>query len=296
MPRLLVLFAVIAVLGFATFWLVTAPRPLPANAVAGLAGDAHRGEAVFWAGGCASCHAAPDAKGDAVLVLSGGQRFPSPFGIFIAPNISPDRSHGIGGWSLLDLVNAMTRGVSPAGQHYFPAFPYASFIHAELQDVADLKAFLDTLPASTAPSLSHEVPFPFNIRRSLGGWKLLFLRDAWVITGDLTPAEQRGRTLVEALGHCGECHTPRNILGGMDRSRWLAGAPDPSGKGTIPNITSGKLRWTASEIADYLATGFTPEFDSVGGHMAKVVDNFAHLPLTDRAAVAAYLKQVPAKP
>ncbi|MDP2737217.1 MAG: diacylglycerol kinase [Pseudorhodobacter sp.] len=296
MPRLLTILALLAVLGFATFWVVTAPRPLPASAVAELAGDAQRGEAVFWAGGCASCHAAPEAKGDAVLVLGGGRRFPSPFGTFIAPNISPDRSQGIGGWSLLDLANAMTRGVSPAGQHYFPAFPYASFIHAELQDVADLKAFLDTLPASAAPSLSHEVPFPFNIRRSLGGWKLLFLRDTWVVTGDLTPDEQRGRTLVEALGHCGECHTPRNILGGMDRSRWLAGAPDPSGKGTIPNITPAKLRWTAAEIAAYLATGFTPEFDSVGGHMAKVVDNFAHLPQADREAVAAYLKRVLAQP
>lgn len=296
MPRLLTILALLAVLGFATFWVVTAPRPLPASAVAGLAGDAQRGEAVFWAGGCASCHAAPEAKGDAVLVLGGGQRFPSPFGTFLAPNISPDPDHGIGGWSLLDLANAMTRGVSPKGQHYFPAFPYASFIHAELQDVADLKAFLDTLPASASPSLPHEVPFPFNIRRSLGGWKLLFLRDAWVITDNLTPAEQRGRTLVEALGHCGECHTPRNILGGMDRSRWLAGAPNPSGKGTIPNITPGKLNWTAAEIAAYLATGFTPEFDSVGGHMAKVVDNFAHLPPTDREAVAAYLKRVPAKP
>jgi len=152
------------------------------------------------------------------------------------------------------------------------------------------------LSARATPSLPHEVPFPFNIRRSLGGWKLLFLRETWVITGDLTPAEQRGRTLVEALGHCGECHTPRNLLGGMDRSRWLAGAPDPSGTGTVPNITPGKLRWMAGEIADYLATGFTPEFDRVGGHMAKVVDNFAHLSQADRAAVAAYRKRVPAKP
>ena len=296
MRRLLTILALLAVLGFAIFWVVTAPRPLPASAVAGLAGDAQRGEAVFWAGGCASCHAAPEAKGDAVLVLGGGQRFPSPFGTFLAPNISPDPTHGIGGWSLLDLANAMTRGVSPKGQHYFPAFPYASFIHAELQDVADLKAFLDTLPASASPSLPHEVPFPFNIRRSLGGWKLLFLREPWVITDALTPAEQRGRTLVEALGHCGECHTPRNLLGGMDRSRWLAGAPDPSGKGIIPNITPAKLNWTGAEIAAYLATGFTPEFDSVGGHMAKVVDNFARLPQADREAVAAYLKRVPAIP
>ncbi|MDP4033455.1 MAG: cytochrome c [Pseudorhodobacter sp.] len=297
MPRpltALATLATLAVVGFGIFWVATAPRPLPASAVAGLTGDASRGEAVFWAAGCASCHAAPGAKGDDMLLLTGGQRFPSPFGTFLAPNISPDPSHGIGGWRLLDLANAMTRGVSPEGRHYYPAFPYGSFNKVSLQDIADLKAFLDTLPPSATPSLPHEVPFPFNIRRSLGGWKLLFLRDSWVLTGDLTPPGQRGRYLVEALAHCGECHTPRNLLGGMDKSRWLAGAPDPSGKGSIPNITPAKLTWTPAEIAEYLRSGFTPDYDSVGGAMAHVVENFARLPQSDRDAVAAYLTRVPA--
>jgi len=293
MRRLLIGATALAILGLAAFWFLTMPRPLPDDALAGLTGDAARGEAVFWAGGCASCHAEEKAEGDARLVLAGGQRFPSPFGTFVAPNISPDRDHGIGGWTALDLANAMTRGVSPDGRHYFPVFPYASYAHAELGDIADLHAYLMTLPPSPAPSLDHEVGFPFNIRRSLGGWKLLFLREDWAVAGDLSEREARGRYLAEALGHCGECHTPRNVLGGLDRSRWLAGGPVPGGKGNFPNITPAKLTWSEADIVEYLTSGFTPDFDSAGGHMALVVQNTARLPAEDRAAIAAYLKRVP---
>jgi mono/diheme cytochrome c family protein len=294
MKRLLSIALFLALCGFAIFWLVTQPRGLPEDAFAGMTGDAGRGALVFHAGGCASCHMAPEAKGEAQLVLTGGQRFASPFGTFLAPNISSDPEAGIGGWTLAEFGNAVMRGVSPQGKHYFPAFPYASYRNASLQDVADLKAFMDTLPASGQPSLPHEVPFPFNIRRSLGGWKMLFVRDGWVIDGDLTEVEARGRYLVEALAHCGECHTPRNALGGIDRSRWLAGAPNPDGKGRTPNITPAKLTWSEADIVAYLTTGFTPEFDSVGGHMAHVVTNMAQLPDSDRQAIAAYLKKVPA--
>jgi mono/diheme cytochrome c family protein len=116
------------------------------------------------------------------------------------------------------------------------------------------------------------------------------------VPGNLTPTEARGRYIAEALAHCGECHTPRNGLGGLDRARWLAGAPNPSGQGNIPNITPGKLTWSEAEILEYLTTGFTPAYDVVGGHMAHVVENMAKLPASDRQAVAAYLKRVPAVP
>lgn len=275
---------------------LTRPDPLPDDALAGIAGDAARGEQVFWAGGCASCHMAEGAREAEMLRLSGGQRFPSPFGNFTAPNISPDPDHGIGGWAALDLANAMLRGVSPKGAHLYPAFPYPSYQRASLQDVADLHAYLMTLPPDPTPSQPHQLGFPFNIRLTLGGWKLLFLNRDWVVAGDLSPEETRGRYLVEALGHCGECHTPRNALGGSDRSRWLAGAPNPSGRGTIPNITPAGLTWSEAEISTYLATGFTPDYDSAGGHMALVVTNMAHLPESDRAAIAAYLKRVPPVP
>ena len=294
MSRLLYLALGAVLIGGAAFWMLTRPEQLAPDALAGLTGDALRGAAVFHAGGCVSCHAAPGAEGDARLVLAGGQSFPSPFGTFKAPNISNDPTVGIGGWSALDLANAMLHGTSPDGAHYYPAFPYGTYRQANLQDIVDLRAYLATLPADATPNQPHGLGFPFTIRRGLGLWKLAFARGGWVVTGDLTPAETRGRYLAEALGHCAECHTPRNALGGLDKSRWLAGAPDPSGKGTVPNITPAKLQWSESEIVEYLTSGFTPDFDSAGGHMAHVVGNFAQLPDADRAAVAAYLKKVPA--
>jgi mono/diheme cytochrome c family protein len=236
---------------------------------------------------------AAGAKGEAQLVLSGGQRFPSDFGTFVAPNISQDPGHGIGGWSVLDLANAITRGVSPGGDHYYPALPYASYAKMQMQDVADLHAFLQTLPADPTPSQPHELRFPFSLRQAVGLWKLLYLDDGWAVPGSLTPTAERGRYVAEALAHCGECHTPRTTLGGMDTARWLAGAPNPSGQGRIPDITPAGLGWTAPDIVQYLTTGFTPDFDSVGGHMAHVVENMARLPETDRLAVAEYLLAVP---
>ncbi|WP_374394675.1 c-type cytochrome [Tabrizicola sp.] len=274
-------------------YVLARPKPLPESAVAGLTGDPAKGELVFWAAGCASCHMAPEAKGEAELVLSGGQRFPSAFGTFIAPNISQDPEHGIGKWSLLDLANAITRGVSPKGEHYYPALPYASYAKMEMQDVADLYAFMKTLPADPTPSQPHELAFPFSMRETLGLWKLLFLSKDWVLPGNLTPTAARGRYIAEALAHCGECHTPRNMLGGLDTSRWLGGAPNPSGDGKVPNITPDKLKWAAADIVQYLTTGFTPEFDVVGGHMAHVVENMGRLPESDRLAVAEYILAVP---
>jgi mono/diheme cytochrome c family protein len=155
-----------------------------------------------------------------------------------------------------------------------------------------LRAYLQTLPPSDAASLPHDVPFPFNIRRSLGGWKLLFLKDGFV-RPDVPADAEAGRYIVEALAHCGECHTPRNALGGLDYTRWLGGAPSPDGKGKIPNITPGALTWSESEIVDYLKTGFTPEFDSAGGLMAEVVANMSQLPDEDLLSIAKYLKALP---
>ena len=293
MRRLLGWLVVLGAIGLGVLWLVSRPQPLAADALAGLTADAKRGAQVFWAGGCAACHADIKAEGDEKLLLGGGQEFASPFGTFIAPNISSDPQYGIGSWSALDLANAMTRGVSPTGTHYYPVFPYVSYAHAELQDVVDLHSFLQTVPPVATPGQPHKVGFPFNIRRSLGVWKFLFQKPGWAVAGDLTPEQTRGRYLVEGLGHCGECHTPRNALGAMERGRWLAGGPVPVGKGKFPNITPAKLDWVETDIVEYLTSGFTPDFDSAGGHMALVVENTAHLPESDRAAIAAYLKIVP---
>ncbi len=279
----------------AAAWVLTAPAaPVPEARIAALTPDARHGEQVFLAGGCASCHLAPGATVEGPPILSGGQAFPSDFGTFIAPNISNDPVAGIGVWSARELANAMLHGVSPEGRHYYPAFPYASYARTSLRDVVDLRAYLATLPASSQPSGAHQLGFPFTLRRGIGIWKLLYLNPDWVVDGPLTPEETRGRYLVEGLGHCGECHTPRTPLGGMERSHWLGGAPSPDGKGRTPNLTPGQLKWSAPEIVEYLTTGFTPDYDTAGGHMAAVVANFAELPDADRAAVAAYLKKVPA--
>ena len=291
--RVLRWLVLLAVIGAAGLWWMARPKALAAAEVAGLTGDAARGETVFWAAGCASCHMAPGARGEAQLVLAGGQRFASDFGTFVAPNISQDPTHGIGGWSLLDLANALKRGVSPEGEHYYPSLPYASYAKMRLQDVADLHAFLQTLPADATPSAPHELAFPFSRREAVGLWKILYLRGGWALAGNVTPTVDRGRYIAEALAHCGECHTPRTALGGMDTGRWLTGAPDPAGQGRIPNITPAALGWTAGDIVQYLTTGFTPEYDSVGGHMAHVVANMARLPESDRQAVAEYLLAVP---
>jgi mono/diheme cytochrome c family protein len=281
-----------AIVGAAGFWILTMPKSVSDAELAGISGDAARGENVFWAGGCASCHAAPGAEGEERLVLAGGKGFPSDFGTFYAPNISPS-AQGIQGWSVEDLANAMIHGVSPEGQHYYPAFPYTSYIRADIQDIADLHAFLQGLPMSDMANKAHDVGFPFNIRRGLGVWKHAYLGEGWVmeVEGDTLT---RGRYLVESLGHCSECHTPRNMFGGLDTSRWMAGAPVPGGKGKIPNITPHSLDWIESDITAYLTSGFTPEFDSAGGEMAEVVENMAHLPESDRAAISAYLKALPA--
>lgn len=281
----------LALIGAGIGWYLTRPQMLDATELAALSGNAVAGETIFHASGCNSCHADPEAEEEQKLILSGGYRIKSPFGTFLAPNISPSEA-GIGGWSTEDFANAVIKGVSPDGAHYYPSFPYATYARMTLQDVVDLKAFMDSLPASDVASQPHELSFPFNIRRSVGGWKLLFANADWVMPAD-TDELERGRYLVEALGHCAECHTPRNPLGGLITDKWMQGAPNPSGEGKIPAINAANLSWSAGDIAYYLESGFTPDFDSAGGNMTDVIRNTAKLSPEDRAAIAAYIKTVP---
>ncbi|MGJ8610582.1 MAG: c-type cytochrome [Octadecabacter sp.] len=275
-------------LGVAAY-VVTAPNPLaPDRLNIGRVGTADDGALVFAAAGCGSCHSA-----DGTDALAGGNAFVSDFGTFYAPNISMDVEHGIGGWSDYDIANAVMAGVSPDGAHYYPAFPYTTYVKMDPLDTLDLIAHLRTLPADATPSRDHDVGFPFNIRRTLGGWKFLFANDDWFVTDAPTPELERGRYLVEALGHCAECHTPRNALGGLKTDQWLRGAPNPSGDGNIPSIHPDDLGWSADDIAIYLDSGFTPDFDSVGGEMVDVVDNMSQLSDEDRAAIGAYLVALP---
>ena len=285
----------LATLGAVAGWLVTAPQRLDASQVAQGPGNAAAGARLFHAGGCASCHAAKGAKGDDRLKLGGGAVLATKFGAFQPPNISPGPD-GIGGWTLAQFDNAMRRGVSPDGRHYYPAFPYTSYARMTGQDVADLFAYLKSLPPVAGKPPETALAFPLNIRRGIGLWKRIHFDDLPMVTlpPDAPAAVRAGQYLVEGPGHCGECHTPRGPLGGVFRAGWLGGAPDAEGKGRVPNITPAKLTWSEAEIAEYLKTGFTPDYDSVGGTMVEVQANMAALPDEDRAAIAAYLKAVPA--
>ncbi len=297
---LLATAAILVAASGAGFWCLTAPQRYAAVDLPAREANLANGETLFWAGGCASCHAAPDARGDDLLRLVGGRVLVTPFGRFHVPNITTDAGSGIGGWSDADFVAAMRQGVSPDGRHYYPAFPYTSYVRMPVTDVLDLKGFLDTLPAEASTVPDHELGFPFSIRRGIGLWKRLHLKEGPVLAVDeADPALVRGRYLVEGPGHCGECHTPRDGTGGLDLARWLAGGPAPEGEGRVPNITSGDGGiggWSVRDITYALESGFTPEYDTLGGSMAAVQANMARLQPADREAIAAYLKAVPPLP
>lgn len=283
-------------------WFLSAPEKVDAGILAQLGpGNTVKGQRIFYAGGCTSCHARPEAQGDARLELAGGLELKTQFGTFVAPNISQDPDDGIGRWSVEDLANAMLKGVSPQGEHLYPAFPYTSYARMKPADIADLYAFLKTLPAVAGKAPANSLGFPFNIRRGLGLWKMLYLDSGPVVAfaDDVSPEVLAGRYLVEGPGHCGECHTPRTLAGGSDKGQWLAGAKAAEGTGIVPNITGGQGGigdWSAEDIANYLETGFTPDFDSAGGAMADVQKNMAELAPEDRSAIAAYLKAIPPHP
>lgn len=294
----LVLAAIVA--GLAVYWFVTKPETVSAASLPAYTPNVANGEAMFNAGGCASCHA-PDK--DKRTVLGGGVALPSPFGTFHVPNISPNPTDGIGRWSEADFVTAMTRGTSPDGSHYFPSFPYTSYASMRLEDVRDLFAYLKTLPQVAGRAQPHDLPFPFNIRRNLGGWKFLFFDDKpFVADATKSPQWNRGAYLVNGPGHCAECHSPRNALGGLSAAQRFAGGPNPEGKGWVPNITQkGLSDWSDKDIAYFLESGMTPEGDSAGGSMTRVIENTAKLSDEDRMAMAVYLKSLapvegPARP
>lgn len=291
--------AVLGAAGFGTFFFITAPQRQAPAVWANLGEpDLAHGREVFFAGGCTSCHAPAGATGDARLVLSGGAPLKSDFGTFYAPNISSHPEAGMGAWTLAEFGDAMTRGVGRGGEHLYPSFPYGSYARMTPKDINDLYGFMKTLPASDAVAPAHELGFPFNQRILLGGWKFLYYSNApRVELADASDMVKRGQYLVEGPGHCGECHTPRNALGGFLADQWLAGGPNPEGEGSIPNITPGSRSmgsWSEGDIVTYLESGFTPDYDSVGGSMVEVQKNMAELTAADREAIAAYLKAIPA--
>ena len=285
--------ALAGVAAFGIFWWLTAPPVVSAVTGRAHVPDLANGQTIFNAAGCSSCHAVPGQPDR--LRLGGGLAIPSPFGTFYAPNISPDPADGIGRWSEAEFVTAVTRGISPAGYHYFPAFPYTSYAHADADDIRDLFAWLKTLPPVSGKVRGHDLPFPFNIRRNVGIWKWLFMDDKPFAPDPARPASwNRGAYLVNGLGHCAECHSPRNFLGGIVAAQRFAGGPNPEGEGWVPNITQkGIGDWSVKDLDYFLETGELSDGDNAGGAMARVIRNTSQLSPQDRAAIAEYIKSLP---
>jgi mono/diheme cytochrome c family protein len=294
MLRRILFIAVLAgVAGLGIFWWLTIPAVVAATSLPAYQPNLANGAIIFDAGGCSSCHAVPNQPDR--TRLGGGLAIPSPFGTFYAPNISPDANDGIGRWTEADFVTAVMRGTSPSGAHYFPAFPYPSYQHAKPDDVRDLYAYLKTLAPVPGKVRDNDVPFPFSIRRNIGIWKWLFMDGKpFVPDAAKSPQWNRGAYLVNSFGHCAECHSPRNFLGGIISAQRFAGGPNPEGKGWVPNITQkGLAEWSAKDIAYFLETGLTPDGDSAGGSMVRVIKNISLLPARDRDAIADYIKSLP---
>lgn len=295
-------FLALGLLGLAAAalaWQLSAPRPAFSEKDAAWLdreGNAERGRILFTAGDCASCHAMPGQSDR--LKLGGGLALASPFGTLRVPNISPHPEAGIGRWRTLDLANALISGVSPDRAHYYPGFPYTSYARMRAEDVPDLMAYLRSLPAVDHRPPPHELPFPFTIRRLVGFWKLLFFHPRTVADDPGRSAEwNRGRYLVEALAHCAECHSSRNLLAGIREDTRFAGGVDPEGPGFAPNITpTGIGHWSDEQLMELLTSGRMPDGRIVGSTMNDVTINTSQLPERDRRAIIAYLRTVPPRP
>lgn len=254
-------------------------------------GNAAKGQYIANVAGCIGCHTINKAGASP---FAGGRGLETPFGMFYGPNITQDKETGIGNWSDADFKRAIRQGERRDGSHYFPAFPYPSFTAMSDGDIQDLWAFLKTIPPVKQVNHEHELRFPYNMRFLVAGWKLMFFTPGPAVQPAVISAPvARGAYLVNAMGHCGECHTPRNSLGGPDRKEWLAGAKIPEGK--VPNLTPTRLKkWSDSDIKEYLTTGTAPSGDVAVEPMSEVITNStSKLTADDLTAVIAYLRSLP---
>jgi len=268
-----------------------------ATGMAQAQGNAERGRYLAKAGGCMACHT--ENRKDAVP-FAGGRALKTPFGTFFGPNITPDPQAGLGRWSEADFLRAMRLGERPDGADYFPAFPYPSFTLIADGDLRDLWAYLRSLPPSKRPNQAHDLRFPYSLRVLVAGWKLQFFAPGPFV-GDpaRSAAVNRGAYLVRALGHCGECHTPRNFLGGPNRDRFLGGTEKTAdSEGGAPNLTPTRLKKMSDrELKYFLETGLTPDGDESDETMGEVVRNTtSQLTPEDLAAMIAYLRTLPPLP
>jgi mono/diheme cytochrome c family protein len=261
-------------------------------------GDAARGALVFAASAGCGCHTPEGGP-----VGAGGGEVPTPFGTFYGTNITPDEETGIGAWNDAEIDAALRRGVVRGRGTAAPVMPYYRYSGMTDRDAADLIAYLRALPSARRANREHDVRFPLS-RLAFRVWRVLFGDGGPAVTGDPRDAVARGRYLVDHVGICGDCHTPRNALGAPERRLYLAGASSGPDGAPVPNITpdavTGIGDWTAGDIATLLETGIKPDFDNVQGIMAALIDGhgggpgFANMVAADREAIGAYLRTVPA--
>jgi len=282
----------------APFWLAAAFLcMIITSAPAGADGDLmQRGEYLFRAAGCAVCHTDTDHKG---APLAGGRALKTAFGTFYTPNITPDRETGIGDWSEAEFDRALRRGIDDEGEYLYPAFPYTSYTHLTDADVHAIRTYLYSRKPVHQENREHELKWYVRYRPLIRLWQALYLQPGPLPPRPDKSAEwNRGAYLVTAVGHCGECHTPRNFLGGLEESKRFSGNPDGVDGADVPNITpdkkSGIGAWNEGDITTYLDTGMTPDGDFAGDIMADVIDDStSRLTRNDRKAIAVYLMSLP---
>lgn len=250
-----------------------------------------RGKYLTTAGDCVACHTAPGGQS-----YAGGLALETPFGKIIASNITPDKETGIGGWTDEQFIRAVREGKGINGEFLYPAMPYNVYTKVSDQDLIDMKAYLDSIPAVHNSVPATDLPFPFNIRQMMFGWNLLFFDTAPFNADDTKSAEwNRGGYLVEGLGHCTSCHTPKNFLGSDKGGKYLQGgelqgwyAPEITG-----NIRQGIGSWSDKELVEYLKTGGNARSVASGPMGEAVNHSLQYLSESDLNAMAVYLKSLP---
>ncbi len=275
--------------GGVAFSLAQGPMVEPRD-LSSLVSDPDRGIYVARLGGCVACHT--DAKNGGA-VLAGGGPIKTDFGTFYGPNITPHAEDGVGTWTLEEFAAAMTAGEAPDGSSYYPVFPYDHYTRMTDQDIVDLWAGIRTVPAVAGQAPTHDLRFPFSLRFAAGFWRSMFLdQGEFEPSVDESPIDARGRYLAEGPGHCGACHSPRNILGGVDRDNAYTGGEGPGGERipAIKQVALSERGWSEADIAYALKTGITASGDVFGGSMAEVVqDGTRFWSEEDQRAISGYL-------
>jgi mono/diheme cytochrome c family protein len=310
--RILVSVIVVVVIALAGVWIIRGPGPMdfadgPKVALADYHGanptgvpvslaqasPVERGAYLARAADCEACHTAPGGK-----PYAGGLAFKLPFGTLYSTNITPDKESGIGNYSDQDFLNAVHRGIREDGARLYPAMPYASYTYMTDADALAIKAYLFSLPPVHAPDPENTLTFPFNQRWAMVFWSAMFNRDRrFEPDSSKSPEWNRGAYVSEALAHCGECHTPRNLAFALDNRKKFSGAVAAGWRAynTSSDKTTGIGNWSDDDLVAYLATGHATGHGTASGPMAEAVDrSLSYLVPEDVRAVVAYLRTVPA--